>query len=333
MGQSKLRPALTFVLGIVLGLLALNPPRVLRARLSEGPSAPTLLSSAHDTIVPVDGHGPIVAWPNGTVPYYNDAPDQEWALRQAVAAWNGSGADVHFVAVPRDRAELVIEHGGGSSCGTANATVGLVRHASVHVFARDDASRTGCDPYTAAVALAHELGHVLGLERDEAQCSAMNPSANYRGHDRCEALPPWEWYCRLLEPVDVERVAAIYGGTPSGRGAAGCPLYRAISPPAHLALTAPVDAAQAVAISFSRPADPSIPPFLDPSRGEPAFETTLTRDDCPSQPEGTPYRWSDITRSVSYPPQPPGDYCVEVWALDALGRPSDTPATMLIHVD
>ena len=48
-------------------------------------------------------------WPRGVVPYYNAAPDQAWAVGQAVDAWNTSGAKIRFLAVPRAEAKLVIE--------------------------------------------------------------------------------------------------------------------------------------------------------------------------------------------------------------------------------
>ena len=48
------------------------------------------------------------AWPGGIVSYYNAAPDQAWAVAQAVRAWNTSGARVQFVSVPRQSAKLVI---------------------------------------------------------------------------------------------------------------------------------------------------------------------------------------------------------------------------------
>jgi len=47
-------------------------------------------------------------WPGGTVYYYNAAPDQAWAVQEAVRAWNTSGARVRFVPAAPGRAELTI---------------------------------------------------------------------------------------------------------------------------------------------------------------------------------------------------------------------------------
>src|ERR687896_1469987 len=37
-------------------------------------------------------------WPDGNVTYFNASPEHEWAVQQAVGAWNASGAHVRFVA-------------------------------------------------------------------------------------------------------------------------------------------------------------------------------------------------------------------------------------------
>ena len=49
-------------------------------------------------------------WPDGIVRYHNAASDQAWAVKQAVDAWNRSGARVRFVPVSRGHAQLVIQH-------------------------------------------------------------------------------------------------------------------------------------------------------------------------------------------------------------------------------
>ena len=47
-------------------------------------------------------------WHTGTIRYANIAPDYEWSLSRAVAAWNASGARVSFVRAPRAKADLVV---------------------------------------------------------------------------------------------------------------------------------------------------------------------------------------------------------------------------------
>jgi Metallo-peptidase family M12 len=162
-------------------------------------------------------------WPGGDIEYFNAAPEHEWALRQAVDAWNRSGAGVRFVATTSDAAELVIKRGVGRPCGHGRATLGYDPRATVTVFTLPGSP--GCDQYSAARVLAHELGHVLGLEHDDADCAAMNTSGSYRGSSRCPPSAPWEWRCRLLEVRDVLAATKLYGGTPvPERGPATCAL-------------------------------------------------------------------------------------------------------------
>jgi hypothetical protein len=163
-------------------------------------------------------------WPDGEVPYSNAVPEQAEALAWAVRAWNESGADVRFRAVPRDQAKLVItriEHG---DCSLADASVGHVPGSQVRIF-RIDPTTPGCDRYNAARALAHELGHVLGLDHEEHRCAAMNPAGSLRGSEHCAPTPPGTWACRLLEPTDVERAIDVYGGElRPARGPRACPV-------------------------------------------------------------------------------------------------------------
>src|SRR5262245_4210066 len=121
------------------------------------------------------------AWPNGVIRYYNAAGDQDWAVRRAVAAWNASGARVRFVAVPAPQADVRIEHFPKISCTiNAVATIGYAPNARVYVFRRDQGSPY-CNSYTAALAIAHELGHVLGLGHETRGCSLMNPEGTMQG--------------------------------------------------------------------------------------------------------------------------------------------------------
>jgi hypothetical protein len=170
------------------------------------------------------GAGEVRLWPDGDIAYYNAARDQAWALARAVEAWNESGVHVRFHAVPRDRAQLVVEYIEDRRCDHAEASLGRVREARVHIFVLDPA-RPECNRYDAAQALAHELGHVLGLDHQEQGCATMNPAGSLRGPEHCEPTPPSTWRCRLLEPADVRRAVELYGGTVRPlAGRRSCPL-------------------------------------------------------------------------------------------------------------
>jgi hypothetical protein len=280
-----------------------------------------------------------VPWPGGVVRYYNAAPSQGWALWQAVAAWNRSGAKVRFVATSRRNAQLIIRHGPSvASCAKAEATIGFVPNARVLIYPRRDRSR-GCNRYRAARSLAHELGHVLGLLHEDGGCAAMNSAGSYSGGVMCPRPQPWEWRCQLLEQDDVRGVVALYGGTvrPQRRASPTCPLYDAIAPPS--ALSASYDPATGgVTLTAVRAANPLVPAFLadDPRRRATAYAFLVGLGTCPSQADvdTTPrYAWagqSRFSRLVDFPQ--PGNYCHAVWSFDALGRPSPRPAIAWVRV-
>jgi hypothetical protein len=165
-------------------------------------------------------------WPDGEIRYYSAAPEHAWALDQAVRAWNGSGAHVRFTAVSEDDASVVISSQPDQKCGHGRGTLGYSPRSTVVLFA--PGAGQGCDAFSAARVLTHELGHVLGLEHDDSRCAAMNSAGSYRGSERCTPSRPWEWRCRLLEVTDVLRAARLYGGSPVRVGPATCALPRSL---------------------------------------------------------------------------------------------------------
>ena len=75
--------------------------------------------------------------------------------------------------------------------------------------------------------LAHEFGHVLGLEHETRGCSLMNPGATLQGPDLCPKAKVWQWRCKLLTRDDIAGAVALYGGAP--RGQAGAERLRPLS--------------------------------------------------------------------------------------------------------
>jgi hypothetical protein len=321
---------LVAVLAVVVAGLCVYAPNLLRAQLSR--RAPAALFHLPAPAAPLDTAtvGPLVkTWPGGLVLFANEAPDQGWAVEQAIQAWNASGASVHFQEVPRAQAELVIDHQGSTSCSHAEATVGAVPQAHVQIFMRND-SDVRCSAYSAAVALTHELGHVLGLGHTTGECSVMNPMGGYRGPQECDQLEPWEWDCRLLEPGDVARAIGMYGGSSRLGETRGCPMYDAIAAPGALRLGSTSDGS--VAVSFARPPEPVLPQFLATGASDPSFSTSVSSGSCLGTPSGSRYRWDGDLETLDLGARSPGSYCVEVWAYDGLGRPSAGPATLLVDV-
>ncbi len=269
-----------------------------------------------------------VPWPGGVVPYYNAAPDQAWAVNQAVHAWNTSGAKVRFVAVAPSAAKLVIrEDPRKTYCAEGQASVGYVRNASVLIFPAHGRTHA-CNQYWAARVMTHELGHVLGLQHENRICATMNAYGSWRGGEECPTLL-WAWRCRLLELDDVQGVTSIYGGRPAPvRPDPYCPLYAAQSAPTHATKRV---IGSTVQLQFERPPSPTIPAFVIPSpwpRTEGFVVSTPypTCHEAATAPAPTQrgFRWNvavggrrrfDLSPTIS-------SGCVAVWALDRLHRPS-----------
>jgi hypothetical protein len=271
------------------------------------------------------------AWPGGVVRYYSEAPDQAWALRQAVDAWNASGARVHFEAAPRDQAQVVVEHLPVACASHASATVGFGHGAHVFVSRLDDRSPY-CNRFMSARALAHELGHVLGLGHEANACAAMNPQGYLQGPSLCPHAQRWEWRCRLLEPDDVAGAIALYGGEAAALAGSGdCDLYAPVAAPRRLAVAWTTVPGQ-LRVSFRRPASDRIPAFLVGRVAESFQIAFVPGSACPAEPTGLPhYRWDVApggTQVVGETPSP-GTYCLSVWAVDAYGRPSRAAALVV----
>ena len=64
-----------------------------------------------------------------------------------------------------------------------------------------------------ALVVAHELGHVLGLDHEDRVCATMNSYLVNGSPERCPAAPAGSWICRLLRRDDVCGAVRLYGGT------------------------------------------------------------------------------------------------------------------------
>jgi hypothetical protein len=276
-------------------------------------------------------------WPGGTIRYYNAAADQAWPVARAVWVWNNSGARIRFVPSSRADAQLVIDHFPHRRCvDHAKATLGFSRQARVWLPRIDESSGL-CNSYSSAHAVAHELGHVLGLTHEERGCAVMNPTGTWRGAKLCPPAEQWEWRCGLLEEDDVRGVVAIYGGRVASV-ARDCPIYEAIAAPARLVAEERPDQ-YGIGLRFTRPPLPQVPAFLAGaaarSGGGYAFSSEQNR--CPTDfAAAHAYAWSvraaDEMRIVDRSHVQPGRYCYAVWAIDALGRPSVHPAWAWAHI-
>lgn len=158
-------------------------------------------------------------WPTATVPYYVEIPAYAWSVDAAAYSWNASGARVRFVRVPRAQAKVLIGIRWYRAAGDARP-----HRVGNRIVSAKVGIRSGQDRYTMALVMAHELGHVLGLDHEDRTCAIMNSHLAGDHSEKCPAPPSGSWVCRLLQPDDVRGAVALYGGTVRPyRGPESCP--------------------------------------------------------------------------------------------------------------
>jgi hypothetical protein len=149
-----------------------------------------------------------VRWPTHTITYYTETPAYRWSVDTAAYAWNTSGANVQFVKTSRAAAKVLIGIRWYRHAGDAR-----VQRLGSRIVAAQVGIQTGHDRYEMALIVAHELGHVLGLDHELHQCATMNPTVGKDHTTLCAAPPAGDWTCRLLQPDDVRGAVALYGGS------------------------------------------------------------------------------------------------------------------------
>jgi matrixin len=143
-------------------------------------------------------------WPAATITYYNEVPAYAWAVDSAAYAWNTSGARVQFLKSSRRDAKVLVGIRWFKVAGDAAVQNSKGRFVSAKV-----GIQSGQDRYTMALVVAHELGHVLGLDHEDRFCATMNSYL----FEHCPTAPEGMWVCRLLRADDVRGAVRLYGGT------------------------------------------------------------------------------------------------------------------------
>ncbi len=147
-------------------------------------------------------------WPTATITYYNEVPPYNWAVDTAAYAWNTSGVRIKFVKSSRRDAKVLLGIRWFKALGEAR-----VQHVNGRIVSAKVGIESGQDRYTMALVIAHELGHVLGLDHEDRVCSTMNSRLADNHPKYCSAAPQGMWVCRLLRSDDVRGAVTLYGGT------------------------------------------------------------------------------------------------------------------------
>jgi len=147
-------------------------------------------------------------WPSATITYYNEVPAYSWAVDSAAYAWNTSGARVQFLKSSRRDAKVLIGIRWYKVAGDAH----VQRLKDGRFIGAQVGIRTGQNRYTMALVVAHELGHVLGLDHEDRLCATMNSRLVKNHPENCPAAPAGKWICRLLRTDDVRGAVSLYGG-------------------------------------------------------------------------------------------------------------------------
>ena len=287
-------------------------------------------------------------WPKGRTTYVDQSRDRD-AVKAAVKAWNTSGLRVRFVKVSSARkARLVIKNTRRvpAGCGTGFGTLGYPgpgRKATVSILHGSDADGQKCAWPGQTLVVAHELGHVLGLDHDMSRCSLMNTShTNGVAPSLCigddiDAAKPGRWRCRVIEKVDLKRAKRIYGGKPRLNETEWCDAIERI--PATGAVT-PTQMGSGFRITVTRAPEPAVPGWLGTwAYGEPGFEVHATPAACTAVPGDDATQvgvglWGATPVGGAAEEYlgalPAGPVCLSVWQFDQGYNFAQAPTTVMV---
>jgi len=163
-----------------------------------------VLGTAHADAYRLEGG----KWRLPAIPYYVTTPAYSWSVDSAAYAWNTSGVHTAFVKTDRAHAKVLIGIRWYRQAGDAR-----IQRIGNSIVSAQIGIQSGRDRYEMALIVAHEFGHVLGLDHEYGVCATMNPTVGNDHTTLCPAPTAGTWTCRLLQSDDVRGAVALYGGT------------------------------------------------------------------------------------------------------------------------
>ncbi len=233
------------------------------------------------------------------------------AIALGAKAWNTSGIPVRFVRVKsRRRARVVITQDAGILPSRGFASIGFQSHNYIKLTG----CQHGCDRFYMGALVAHEMGHVLGLDHEQRRCSVMNGSELYGTCKPKRPKAPWLWRCRILQKDDLAGAKALYGGRPHLNKHEFC--EKQPKPPAVTGLSA--------APLRASPAYPARLTWKNPSKLITGVVILRKAGGCPtSVNDGESFEAAANLVSatdVTDTPLAAGPICYRVWTTDDFGR-------------
>jgi hypothetical protein len=266
---------------------------------------------------------PVIRLYDTTPPLYREG------INIAIREWNAANVGVRFARTTnRRRAHVVVGAARYPGFVLGKATLGMTRGAWIRLdtalIATEHEQRgntiynlaEGAIPEQIASTMAHEMGHVLGLNHVRG-CSVMT-GANDLGigtGNTCRDTPPTGmWSCRLIKPMDLRNATRRYGGRGVLKRARYCPLS--------------ATRAGVVRAIRSTPSTRTIAVKLDWRETTNTYGYAIARSavggGCPTTPDAGEKRFdvdsADHSEAWASPDAPTnGRYCFSVWSRNGRG--------------